>query len=74
MVRGNYLSIFLELYDGLPEPAKLVTETFKNMVKFHGSKPNRFISFVFRYEYRIELVHHSSPNSSKNIIREFGKK
>ena len=26
-----------------------------------------------RYEYRIELVHHSSPNSSKNIIREFGK-
>ncbi|CAB3983814.1 E3 ubiquitin- ligase TRIM37-like isoform X1, partial [Paramuricea clavata] len=45
VVRGNYLSIFLELYDGLPDPAK--------------------------YEYRIELVHHSSPNSSKNIIREF---
>ncbi|XP_028396496.1 E3 ubiquitin-protein ligase TRIM37-like [Dendronephthya gigantea] len=45
VVRGNYLSIFLELYEGLPDPAK--------------------------YEYRIELVHHSSPNSSKNIIREF---
>ena len=22
VVRGNYLSIFLELYDGLPDPAK----------------------------------------------------
>ncbi|KAK2574347.1 E3 ubiquitin-protein ligase TRIM37 [Acropora cervicornis] len=45
VVRGNYLSVFLELSAGLPETSK--------------------------YEYRVEMIHHASPDSSKNIVREF---
>ncbi|XP_031553349.1 E3 ubiquitin-protein ligase TRIM37-like isoform X1 [Actinia tenebrosa] len=45
VVRGNYLSVFLELTAGLPETSK--------------------------YEYRVEMIHHASPDSSKNIVREF---
>ncbi|XP_006819993.1 E3 ubiquitin-protein ligase TRIM37 [Saccoglossus kowalevskii] len=45
VVRGNYLSVFLELSAGLPETSK--------------------------YEYRVEMVHQASPDSSKNIVREF---
>ena len=26
-----------------------------------------------RYEYRVEMIHHASPDSSKNIVREFGE-
>ncbi|XP_015279659.1 PREDICTED: E3 ubiquitin-protein ligase TRIM37 isoform X2 [Gekko japonicus] len=45
VVRGYYLSVFLELSAGLPETSK--------------------------YEYRVEMVHQSTNDSSKNIIREF---
>ncbi|XP_077995341.1 E3 ubiquitin-protein ligase TRIM37-like [Glandiceps talaboti] len=45
VVRGNYLSVFLELSAGLPETSK--------------------------YEYRVEMIHQASPDSSKNIVREF---
>nr|CAH7768212.1 unnamed protein product [Callosobruchus chinensis] len=45
IVRGNYLSVFLELTAGYPETSK--------------------------YEYRVEMVHTASRDSSKNIIREF---
>ncbi|CAH1998364.1 unnamed protein product [Acanthoscelides obtectus] len=45
IVRGNYLSVFLELTTGYPETSK--------------------------YEYRVEMVHQASRDSSKNIIREF---
>ncbi|XP_057676925.1 E3 ubiquitin-protein ligase TRIM37 isoform X2 [Corythoichthys intestinalis] len=45
VVRGNYLSVFLELSAGLPETSK--------------------------YEYRVEMVHQTSSDPSKNIIREF---
>ncbi|XP_052214330.1 E3 ubiquitin-protein ligase TRIM37-like isoform X2 [Dreissena polymorpha] len=45
VVRGNYLSVFLELSAGLPETSK--------------------------YEYRVEMVHQSSRDASKNIVREF---
>lgn len=32
------------------------------------------ILFPFlRYEYRVEMIHHASPDSSKNIVREFGE-
>lgn len=33
-----------------------------------------FLLHIYRYEYRIELVHQGSPHadSKKNIIREFG--
>ncbi|XP_048582260.1 E3 ubiquitin-protein ligase TRIM37 isoform X2 [Nematostella vectensis] len=45
VVRGNYLSVFLELTVGLLETSK--------------------------YEYRVEMIHHASPDSSKNVVREF---
>ncbi|XP_018417229.1 PREDICTED: E3 ubiquitin-protein ligase TRIM37 [Nanorana parkeri] len=45
VVRGYYLSVFLELSAGLPETSK--------------------------YEYRVEMVHQSSNDPTKNIIREF---
>lgn len=45
VVRGNYLSVFLELSAGLPETSK--------------------------YEYRVEMIHQGSRDSSKNIVREF---
>ncbi|XP_064612300.1 E3 ubiquitin-protein ligase TRIM37-like isoform X2 [Liolophura sinensis] len=45
VVRGNYLSVFLELSNGLLETSK--------------------------YEYRVEMVHQASRDSSKNIVREF---
>lgn len=45
VVRGNYLSIFLELSAGYPETSK--------------------------YEYRVEMVHQTSRDSTKNIVREF---
>uniref|UniRef100_A0A7N4NY38 E3 ubiquitin-protein ligase TRIM37 n=1 Tax=Sarcophilus harrisii TaxID=9305 RepID=A0A7N4NY38_SARHA len=45
VVRGYYLSVFLELSAGLPETSK--------------------------YEYRVEMVHQSSNDPAKNIIREF---
>ncbi|XP_060082540.1 E3 ubiquitin-protein ligase TRIM37-like isoform X1 [Ylistrum balloti] len=45
VVRGNYLSVFLELSAGLSETSK--------------------------YEYRVEMVHQVSRDSSKNIVREF---
>eukprot|EP00096_Caligus_rogercresseyi_P000740 TRINITY_DN11251_c0_g1_i1.p1 TRINITY_DN11251_c0_g1~~TRINITY_DN11251_c0_g1_i1.p1 ORF type:complete len:921 (-),score=249.89 TRINITY_DN11251_c0_g1_i1:106-2868(-) len=45
VVRGNYLSVFLELSAGLPEPSK--------------------------YEYRVEMIHQGSRDSSKNVVREF---
>ncbi|KAF4529045.1 hypothetical protein B566_EDAN017341, partial [Ephemera danica] len=45
VVRGTYLSVFLELASGLPETSK--------------------------YEYRVEMIHQGSRDSSKNIIREF---
>ena len=31
------------------------------------------ICLSFRYEYRVEMIHHASPDSSKNIVREFGE-
>lgn len=45
VVRGYYLSVFLELSAGLPETSK--------------------------YEYRVEMVHQSTSDPAKNIIREF---
>lgn len=45
VVRGYYLSVFLELSAGLPETSK--------------------------YEYRVEMVHQSCSDPTKNIIREF---
>ncbi|CAH1184906.1 unnamed protein product [Phyllotreta striolata] len=45
VVRGNYLSVFLELSAGYPETSK--------------------------YEYRVEMVHQASVDSTKNIVREF---
>ncbi|XP_026472335.1 E3 ubiquitin-protein ligase TRIM37-like isoform X2 [Ctenocephalides felis] len=45
VVRGNYLSVFLELSAGMPECSK--------------------------YEYKVEMIHQSSRDSSKNILREF---
>ncbi|XP_057658821.1 E3 ubiquitin-protein ligase TRIM37-like [Diorhabda carinulata] len=45
VVRGNYLSVFLELSAGYPETSK--------------------------YEYRVEMVHQATRDSSKNIVREF---
>ncbi|XP_028133765.1 E3 ubiquitin-protein ligase TRIM37 isoform X3 [Diabrotica virgifera virgifera] len=45
VVRGNYLSVFLELSAGYPETSK--------------------------YEYRVEMVHQASRDSSKNVVREF---
>ncbi|XP_026831240.1 uncharacterized protein LOC105284425 isoform X2 [Ooceraea biroi] len=45
VVRGNYLSVFLELSAGLPETSK--------------------------YEYRVEMIHQGSRDTSKNIVREF---
>ncbi|KAM6315512.1 E3 ubiquitin-protein ligase TRIM37 isoform 3-T3 [Podargus strigoides] len=45
VVRGYYLSVFLELSGGLPETSK--------------------------YEYRVEMVHQSTNDPTKNIIREF---
>lgn len=45
VVRGNYLSVFLELSAGYPEPSK--------------------------YEYRVEMIHQASRDTSKNIVREF---
>uniref|UniRef100_A0ABM5ENG9 E3 ubiquitin-protein ligase TRIM37 isoform X2 n=2 Tax=Pogona vitticeps TaxID=103695 RepID=A0ABM5ENG9_9SAUR len=45
VVRGYYLSVFLELSAGLPETSK--------------------------YEYRVEMVHQSTNDPAKNIIREF---
>ncbi|KRT85991.1 hypothetical protein AMK59_2372 [Oryctes borbonicus] len=45
VVRGNYLSVFLELSAGYPETSK--------------------------YEYRVEMIHQASRDSSKNIVREF---
>ncbi|XP_060147086.1 E3 ubiquitin-protein ligase TRIM37 isoform X9 [Globicephala melas] len=50
VVRGYYLSVFLELSAGLPETSNL---------------------FNFRYEYRVEMVHQSCNDPTKNIIREF---
>ncbi|XP_068897532.1 E3 ubiquitin-protein ligase TRIM37-like isoform X5 [Tenebrio molitor] len=45
VVRGNYLSVFLELSAGYPETSK--------------------------YEYRVEMIHQASRDSTKNIVREF---
>jgi tripartite motif-containing protein 37 len=45
VVRGNYLSIFLELSAGHTEASK--------------------------YEYRVEMVHQQTKDSSKSIVREF---
>lgn len=45
VVRGHYLSVFLELSAGLPETSK--------------------------YEYRVEMIHQGSHDTSKNIVREF---
>lgn len=45
VVRGNYLSVFLELSAGYPETSK--------------------------YEYRVEMIHQATRDSSKNIVREF---
>lgn len=32
---------------------------------------NPIIALHFRYEYRVEMIHQASRDSSKNIIREF---
>ncbi|XP_054723895.1 uncharacterized protein LOC129234017 [Uloborus diversus] len=45
VVRGNYLSVFLELSAGLPETSK--------------------------YEYRVEMIHQTSRDPSKTVVREF---
>ncbi|XP_044734423.1 E3 ubiquitin-protein ligase TRIM37-like [Chrysoperla carnea] len=45
VVRGNYLSVFLELSAGMMETSK--------------------------YEYRVEMIHQNSRDTSKNIVREF---
>ncbi|CAG9863911.1 unnamed protein product [Phyllotreta striolata] len=45
VVRGNYLSVFLELTAGYPENSK--------------------------YEYRVEMIHQTSRDPTKNIVREF---
>ena len=38
----------------------------------------RFLSFyndvmIFRYEYRVEMIHQQGSDTSKNIVREFGE-
>ncbi|KAA3677490.1 tripartite motif-containing protein 37 [Paragonimus westermani] len=45
VVRGNYLSVFIELSAGLLEASK--------------------------YEYRVEMIHQASRDSTRNIVREF---
>lgn len=62
VVRSSYLSVFLELSAGYPEASKYV-----NQYKI------RFVlnCFVFRYEYRVEMIHQASRDASKNVVREF---
>lgn len=64
VVRGNYLSVFLELSAGLPETSKYV-----RMISFLIIFYSKII--FFRYEYRVEMIHQGSRDTSKNIVREF---
>lgn len=64
VVRGNYLSVFLELSAGLPETSKYV-----GMISFLIIFYSKII--FFRYEYRVEMIHQGSRDTSKNIVREF---
>lgn len=103
MVRGNYLSVFLELSAGLPETSKykklfspFLFKVRKSPVSVSKSQIFKCSSFVgtfpvfilisphgrthsacvvylllYRYEYRVEMVHQASSDPTKNIIREF---
>ncbi|CAF97325.1 unnamed protein product, partial [Tetraodon nigroviridis] len=103
VVRGNYLSVFLELSAGLPETSKykklfspflfkvrkspvLVSKSqiFKCssfvgtfpvfiLISPHGRTHSACVVYLllYRYEYRVEMVHQASSDPTKNIIREF---
>ena len=64
VVRGNYLSVFLELSAGLPETSKYVG-VILFLILFYSK------IIFFRYEYRVEMIHQGSRDTSKNIVREF---
>lgn len=64
IVRGNYLSVFLELSAGLPETSKYNPPLTSFSTKF-------FNNCDYRYEYRVEMIHQASRDASKNIVREF---
>lgn len=64
VVRGNYLSVFLELSAGLPETSKYVG-VILFLIIFYSK------IIFFRYEYRVEMIHQGSRDTSKNIVREF---
>ncbi|XP_073091427.1 E3 ubiquitin-protein ligase TRIM37 isoform X1 [Manis javanica] len=63
VVRGYYLSVFLELSAGLPETSNFLNCEFRLFIWDCSS--------FLRYEYRVEMVHQSCNDPTKNIIREF---
>ena len=64
MVRGNYLSVFLELSAGLPETSKY--EYRVEMV--HQVGQTCFVSLMIKATYQNNL---QAKDSAKNIVREF---
>ncbi|XP_077708591.1 E3 ubiquitin-protein ligase TRIM37 isoform X5 [Canis aureus] len=70
VVRGYYLSVFLELSAGLPETSKfvLLLHDWCALGPWLLVLPFRRMK---RYEYRVEMVHQSCNDPTKNIIREF---
>ena len=66
VVRGNYLSVFLELSAGLPETSKYEKIVNPCQARFSIVQLSRS-----RYEYRVEMIYQASRDPSKNVIREF---
>nr|CAD7438555.1 unnamed protein product [Timema bartmani] len=78
VVRGNYLSVFLELSAGFPETSKCTSFILKGSQKAKGlfcKAPSPELRdaccVAARYEYRVEMIHQGSRDASKNIVREF---
>ncbi|VDD82417.1 unnamed protein product [Mesocestoides corti] len=75
VVRGHYLSVFLELSVGIMEPANHSNLTPKHC--HHSHSPcflllHFLLHLTYGYEYRVELVHQGTPpDPTKNILREF---
>lgn len=71
VVRGQYLSVFLEMTSGRSDPSKYVMATILVTWLARALIMN-FFAYFYRYEYSIQLVHQGPPPfSSKCITREF---
>jgi hypothetical protein len=66
MLKNNFMNLLvLNLY-----PPHYITQFFGQC--FSLFKNNNF-GTIFRYEYRVEMIHQEAFDTSKNIVREFGE-